>query len=178
VPAMFGPGFEGAGRPMAILLVAVMLLFTTNLLASVLVLHERGGAIAGLNGAAAIVNIVGDVLTVGVFHMGIAGPAVATSLAMLVLLSGFYAVAIRCVGVGWGLNPVVLLPVLAGLVPSLLLSGVVAVASAIASTLICAVLVVRLVRPFGEDDLEMVASLDMPAPLKRLALRGVTLASA
>src|SRR5207302_228307 len=114
--------------------------------------------------------------TVGPLHMGIDGPAIATGVALLVIAAGFYRTATDCVGAAAVLNPVLLLPVIAGLVPSLALSGVPRIGVALVATLACGLLVLRLARPFQRDDLELVAALDMPRPLKRLALRGVALA--
>jgi O-antigen/teichoic acid export membrane protein len=177
MPLVFGARFADAAQPMAILLVPVLLLFTANLVAPILVLHERGGAIAVLNGAAAAVNLLGDLLTVGVLHMGPVGPAISTSAALLVIAIGFYGIAVRCVGVDAILNPLLLLPVVAGLLPALLLPPALGVVTAILATLLCAVIVLRAARPFVRDDLQIVSALDMPQPLKRLAVWGVTLAS-
>jgi O-antigen/teichoic acid export membrane protein len=177
LPVVFGPKFGASARPLAILLVAAVLLSVTNLLAPVLVLHERGRAIAVINVLAAAMNIAGDIVTVGPLGMGINGPALVTGVTVGIVALGYLLVAAESLEVEPWLNPILFLPVIAGLVPSLILSGGARVAVGVGAALGSAAVITVWARPFDTQDADLLAKLDMPPARKRLALRGLALAS-
>ena len=62
-------------------------------------LYERSRAIASLSLVAFVVNLVFDLVLVGVVGMGVTGPAVASLLAAVPIAVGYVIVASRCAGV-------------------------------------------------------------------------------
>ena len=175
VPAVFGDAFAGASDPLSILLFATVLGFVTNLLGPVIVLHERTKGIGVVNLAAALVNVVGDIALVGPAGLHLVGPAIATTVAMAVIVVGYVAIVRDCTSADVGLPALALLPGAAGLIPALLLTHALALPVAIAATGICAATVALYARPFDRDDLELISRLDIPTPLKRLTIRTLEL---
>ena len=177
VSVVFGSGFAGAARPLAVLLCALVLLLGGNLVAPALVLHERGRAIAGYNVAAALVNVIGDIVFIGPLGLGITGAAVATTLATGVIFVGYVHVAQRDAGLRFRWRPMLLTPVIAGVIPAMILSGAARVAVSLAAGLVVGLIAMRALHPFGAEDAELVSALDIPSPLRRMVLRGLAFAS-
>jgi O-antigen/teichoic acid export membrane protein len=171
VPILFGDAFGGAADPLAILLLAIVVGFTANLLAPVIVLHERTLPVGVVNVAAAAVNIVGDIVLVGPAGLDLTGPAIATTAAMALILVGYVAI-VRDVSTARCRIPVAAsLPAVAGFIPAVALGGIAGVAVGVPATLIVAALVILIARPFERADLDLISRLDMPQPLKRLTIR-------
>lgn len=166
VPTVFGNAFEGAAKPLALLAVALVLTTIASLVAPILMLHERTRETSLVNVAAFIANVVGDVLLVGVLGMGISGPALATIGALAIVVGGYFVTARRDVGTRPALSPGLALPCAAGVLPAVLIGGPVGAALGLAATVAAAAIVLRLVALFSEEDAELVARLDLPAPIR------------
>ena len=141
VPAVFGAGFAGAGEPFAILVAPAVMLSIASCVAPILMLNERTGATGAISVAALIVNVVGDVLLVGLAGMGGDGPAIATTAAIAVTVCGYITVARRDLGVSPAVRPELFVPLAAGIVPTVLGSaplGLACAATAAALVLIAA----------------------------------------
>jgi O-antigen/teichoic acid export membrane protein len=177
VPLVFGSSFGDAADPLSILFVALLFFSVANLVAPILVLYERTRVIGLISVAAAVLNIVGDVLTVGPLGMGVTGPAVATSVCLALLYFSYFIVARQCLESTTPLRPILFGPMLGGLLPALLLPSAAAVPVGVIATAIVTVWVVAVVRPFAPEDAELIEKLDMPVAVKRLALRGIALAA-
>jgi O-antigen/teichoic acid export membrane protein len=175
VPAVFGDSFAGASDPLAILLLAIVLGFVAHLLAPVIVLHERTRGVGIVNAAAALVNIAGDIVLVGPVGLHLVGPAIATSVAMGTIVVGYVTIVRDCTSADVTLPVIFLLPCAAGMIPALALEHAVAVPVAILATAICAAAVVAFANPFDRSDLDLISHLDIPGPLKRLAVRTLEL---
>ncbi len=171
VPAVFGDAFAGASDPLTILLFATVLGFVTNLLGPVIVLHERTKGIGVVNIGAALINVVGDIVLVGPVGLHLAGPAIATAVAMATIVIGYTAIVRDCTSAKVALPITSLLPCVAGLIPALLLTHALAVPVAVVATAACAAMVVAYAKPFDRSDLDLISRLDIPGPLKRITLR-------
>jgi O-antigen/teichoic acid export membrane protein len=167
VPVVFGDGFGGAGEPFAILVGAAVMLSIASAVAPILMLHERTGATAVIGAATLAVNVIGDLLLVGWAGMGGDGPALATAGAIALTAGGYFVVARRELGVRPSLHPTLLAPLVAGIVPTVLGSPALGLACAVVSAAL--VLVIR--PPLEARDAELVARLDLPAPLRVPLLR-------
>ncbi|MEJ7786505.1 MAG: oligosaccharide flippase family protein [Solirubrobacteraceae bacterium] len=177
VATVFGVEFEGAATPLTVLVVAVVMFFTATLFGPILTLHEETRLVALINALALTVNVVADILLIGVVGMGITGAAVATSLAIAVVAVGYFRVARNRTESVARVKPVLLAPLFAGLAASLLLSGAASIVCGVAATAISATYVVVRERPFQPADAVLVEQLDIPAPVKRLALKAISLAA-
>jgi len=175
VPVIFGDAFDGASDPLAILLLATVLGFVANLLAPVIVLHERTAAVGAVNVLAALVNIVGDILLVGPAGLHLVGPAIATVAAIAIIVVGYVAIVRDCTSVGVALPIPALLPLVAGFVPAIALTHAVGLPVAIGATAVCAAIVMLSAKPFEREDLDLISRLDIPSPLKRLTVRTLEL---
>jgi O-antigen/teichoic acid export membrane protein len=173
VPALFGEGFRGSVEPVAVLLVSILLLLMSNLLAPVIVLHERSRAVALLNAAAAVINVGGDVLLLGPLHAGIVAAAYATAAGFLVIAVGYFFVARGCLDSRVRLRLELLAPALLALAATTLLDGGAAIVVGLAASIASTLLLLVLGRVFTREDGEFLARLEMPAPLRRAALRVV-----
>jgi O-antigen/teichoic acid export membrane protein len=171
VPVVFGRGFAGAGEPFAILVAAAVMLSTASCVAPILMLNERTGATGAISVTALAVNVVGDMLLVGLVGMGGDGPAIATLAATAVTVSGYVAVARRDLGVTPTVRPELLAPLAAGVVPTVLGSA----ALGLACAAVAAALVLVLRPPFDAGDAQLVGRLDLPSwlrgPLSRMIIR-------
>lgn len=180
VPLVFGEAFEEAAVPLSILLLALVLGFAANLLGPIIVLHERTRPIGVINIYAAGVNIVADIVLVGVFGFYLAGPAIATVLAIAIVLIGYAVVAGRCTASprtsALALGPAAL-PYVAGAAPALVLPEAPALIGALLAVPLCAIAVQLTARPFAPDDAALISQLDLPGPLKRATLRTLELAT-
>ena len=175
VPIVFGTPFGGAARPLAVLFTALVFYAYGSYSAPVLIFNERTRAVAAISAAAAAINVSGDILFVGVLHMGPLGPALATSLALAVIAAGYLIVAERCTKTRASKRVVLLAPLLVATLPVLFVGPAVAVAIGIPAALLATAAILRWGSPFDLQDADMIARLDMPAAVKRFALRGLHL---
>lgn len=175
VPIMFSSAFAGAAVPMAVLMFGLTFFFANALVAPVLTLHEQTRAMAIVFALGAVINVVGDVVLVGVLHMGIIAPAIATSGALECMFVGYYLAAQRPLEMTIGVPVLGLVPLFAGLVPTLVWGGAVgfAIGEAAVVTASLAVLIWR--QPFGRDDVAAIEKLGLPGPVKRLVVRVINL---
>lgn len=175
VPLVFGHAFVGAAKPLALLCIALVLLFGAFLMSPILLLHEQTRKNALINGIAAAINVVGDIVTVAVLHMGVIGPALATSAALGFAFAAYYRLGRRLLGATSRLDLAIAAPLVAGLVPSLALPKPVGSLIGIASVLLATAAVLIWRRPFKPEDVELLVTLDMPPAVQRALLKGVAL---
>ena len=173
VPTVLGRAFAPASEPLSILLVAWVLFAAASFVAPILVLHERARAIGAVNVAAALVNIAGDWLLVGEFGLGIVGPALVTVASLAVITIGYFYVAADCVGHPRELPLAFVAPTVVAIVPALILPDAVGAVASVGATLLTATVIARWKKPFGAQDIDLIGKLDIPAPVKKLALRGL-----
>jgi O-antigen/teichoic acid export membrane protein len=171
LPVMFGRAFAGAVDPAIVLLAATLLMFVAQLYGSIIVLHKRTVTIAMANTAAAVINVVGDVVLIGGLHTGIVGAAAATTAATACICIWYAASARRLVGSERLPNPTFLAPLIVGVASALALPQWPAVLVGIIGTLITAGVVLRTQRPVAREDLDLLERLDLPGPIKRRVLR-------
>jgi O-antigen/teichoic acid export membrane protein len=168
-----GHSFHASAAPMIVLLVANAAFFMAVLLGSVLLLYERTRAIAVTNLLAAAINVVGDIVLVGVFNVGIIGPAIATAATVMCLWAGSLVVAKQAVGLPPRINPIVFAPVVVGVVAPLAHAGLLLTCVGMGATLLVGLWILRVGRMFAADDVALISQLDIPQPLKRLTLKFV-----
>jgi O-antigen/teichoic acid export membrane protein len=173
VPALFGHEYTGSIEPLAILLLSLLLLLVANMLAPIIVLHERTRSVALLNVAAAIVNVGGDLLLLGPLDAPIVAAAAATGAGFAVLTVGYYYVARDCLGSSATPHPVALVPALAAIVPVVVLGRWDGAIGGIALAVIATLLVGRFGRLFDSEDRALLDQLSMPAFARRVAGRGL-----
>jgi O-antigen/teichoic acid export membrane protein len=174
VPILFGRHFAPAATPLALLLIAWLMYALGSFVAPILVLHEQGRVVGVISGAAAAVNAGLDLLLVGVFGIGIAGPAIATSVALAVLALAYLTYAARCVGVRASPPVAALAPGIAGILCVVVIGGVAGSAGAVGLTLVLAVGAIRLRGLVSRSDVELLERLDIPQPAKVWTLRAVS----
>jgi O-antigen/teichoic acid export membrane protein len=175
VPGLFGHAFRGSVAPLAVLLLSLLLLLVANMLAPIIVLHERSRSVAVINVIAAIVNVGGDLLLLGPLHAGIVAAAAATGAGFAILTAGYFYVARDCVRSAATPKPAALLPAVAALVPVLVLDGWLAVVSGLVLAIATILAVGRFGRLFEASDAELLDHVNMPPTIRRLALRGLAL---
>lgn len=173
VPLVFGRPFGPAAMPLAILLLAWTLYAGASFVAPILVLHERSRVIGAVSTVAAIVNVTGDWLLVGVFGVGIVGPAIVTAVSVAVIAVGYFYAAADCLGLCRALPVAMLAPATAGVALALIFGGGLGVAVGVCGTLTAATIVFFWKRPFAAEDIELVGKLDIPGPLKRPTIRAL-----
>lgn len=166
VPFVFGADFLDAGRPLALLVAALVLFGIASLLAPILMLHERTREVSLVNIAALVLNVIADIVLIGVLRVGIVGPALATIAALVVIVVGYFVVARRDLGTAPVLSPALALPLAAGVVPAVMLEGVAGAVLGVAGASAAAGLVLWRLTLFVEQDAELVARLDLPAPIR------------
>jgi O-antigen/teichoic acid export membrane protein len=171
VPLMFGHRFEGASTPLAILAPGLLCLFGGYLLAPILTLREATRAVAMINVVAAVVNIVGDALMIGVFHIGISAPAIATTGAMAFEFIVFYKTGRQALNEDSRFDIWMLLPIATGLVPTLAWGGLAGGVVGIFGTIVATVIIILLRSPFSHEDAAMLAKLDLPDIVKRAVVK-------
>lgn len=174
VPVILGDPFADAATPLVILMCAIVVVFAAELTAPILILHEGTKAIGAINVVAAVVNVALDFILIGVFDLGLVGPAIATVAAVAVIRIG-YDVVVR---ERTRTRPQVAMwaafaPLAAAGVPALVLTGAVAIGVSLAAAVAAGALVVALTRPFAQADAELIAALDMPPAMKRAALKSL-----
>jgi O-antigen/teichoic acid export membrane protein len=171
VPVVFSDRFAPSAAPLELLLLAWLMFAAASFVASILVLHERTRAIGMISLLAAAVNVTGDWLLVGPLHVGIIGPAIATTAALTVIWAGYFRVAGDCLGCRPRFPVAMLIPALAGVAVALTFHGLVAVGVGVLVTAAGAVAVFVALRPFGAQDVDLIGKLDLPRPLREFALR-------
>lgn len=174
VPIVFGVDFGDAGRPLALLVAALVLFGIASLLAPILMLYERTRETSGINVAALALNVVLDIVLVGMLDAGVLGPAVATIATLAVIAVGYLAVARRDLGTAPVLSPALALPLAAGVLPAVLLDGAAAVAAGLAGAALAAALVLWRLALFSQQDADLVARLDLPAPIRVRAVAAIS----
>ena len=173
VPLAFGRAFAAATTPMAILVAGLVFLFAQYLVAPVLTLNEQTRAMAVISALGTLLNLVGDVVLVAVLHMGILAPAIATSAALVFMFIGYYVFAARASNVKRQVPLLGAVPLAAALAPRLIWGGVAGTVIGFGAVIVTSVAIVRLGRPFGPEDAEMVAKLRLPEPVRRGALKAL-----
>jgi O-antigen/teichoic acid export membrane protein len=98
VPVVFGSAFTSASVPFAILIVGVVAYLHCCLLGSVLSAHDRTTDTTRAITVAAVLNVVGDFVAIGLLGAGPSAAAVATSAAGLLMAFGYVRAAARCTG--------------------------------------------------------------------------------
>jgi O-antigen/teichoic acid export membrane protein len=171
VPVVVGSRFAAAAKPLEVLLLAWSVFAAASFLAPILVLHELGVATAVINTIAAVVNVVGDLILIGVLGMGVIAPAIMTVVTVAVVAVGYAVVSARCLKQRPVIPVLALSPGVAGVVITLTVSGAVGEVAALGATVLVAGLVLVTTRPFQAGDADLIGKLDMPAPARRWALR-------
>jgi O-antigen/teichoic acid export membrane protein len=173
VPVVFGARFAEAATPMAILVVGLAFLFAAFLAAPILTLHERTRSTAVINAIATAINLVADFILIGVCHMGVIAPAIATSGALAFTFVVFYVRAERLVGIESAPDPFVGAPLVAGLVPVLVIHGIAGMVAGLLCVGVATAAVLILRPPFRRDDLEVVSKLELPGIVKKGLLKTI-----
>jgi O-antigen/teichoic acid export membrane protein len=171
VPVVFGRPFAPAAAPFALLLIAWILYTAASFVAPILVLHERSRAIGVINVVAAIVNVTVDWVLIGVLHVGVIGPAIATGAALAVIAIGYFHAAADAIDRRFALPVAMVLPGFVGIGAALSVAGLVGVVVGVAGTLIAAVIVLVALRPLTAEDADLIEKLNIPGPCRGLALR-------
>lgn len=174
VPVAFGHAFAAAGPPVAVLMVGITFLFGAYLVVPILDLKEQTRAGAGINIIAAVINVVGDVLLIGVLHMGVIAPAIATSAALVFSFLAMYVWSRRVLGVRYWPDPRMVLPLVAGLAPVVTLSGVAGGTVGIVATIVTSLAIAKWHSPFKPEDADVIDKLDMPPIVRRFAHKALT----
>jgi O-antigen/teichoic acid export membrane protein len=177
VPFLFGARFSGASDPLIVLLAANLLLLVASLLAPVLLLHEASAALGVTNLIAAAVNIVLDLLFLGLLGFGIWSPAAATAISVAVIVVGYARAARRRTGAVVAMHPATLLPVAVGIAAALVFGQVASVAVGIPVVVVVATIVLARGGLFEPEDANLVNRLDMPRPVRRLIEAGIAFGS-
>jgi O-antigen/teichoic acid export membrane protein len=142
--------------------------------APIIVLHERSRAFGVINVVAAVVNVVGDVVLVGVVGVGVIGPAIATVVSFGVIAVGYFYVAADCVELRPTLPFATIVPAAVGVAGALALHGPVAPVLGLAAVVASSLIVLGWARPFTAGDVDMIEKLDIPAPLKKVVVNVLT----
>ena len=175
VPLVFGQAFAAASTPLCVLVVGLVFLFAAYSVAPILTLHERTRATAVINGVAALVNLVGDLLLVAVLHVGVVAPAIATTTSLVLLFAGFYWSARGALRSKASLPFLAAAPLVAGLVPTLLFTGAAGIGVGIVAALVVTAAVCLWRSPFQRDDIDLIAKVELPGPIKRVLVRVLTI---
>ncbi len=173
VPVVLGSDFDEAGRPLALLAAALGLFAVATMLAPILMLHERTRETSRINVAALGLNLVGDIVLIGWLDAGVIGPAIATTAALVLIVAGYFTVARRDLHTAPVLSPALALPLVGGVLPVVVFDDAVGVAIAVVATTILTALVLWRVRLFAAEDADLVARLDLPAPIRAWVTRAI-----
>lgn len=174
VPVVFGADFRDAGPPLALLVAALVLFGISSLLAPILMLNERTRATSVINVVALALNVVADVVLIGVLDVGLLGPAIATIGTLVVIVAGYLVVARRDLQTAPVLSPALALPLAAGVLPAVLLDGAAGVVLGLGGVVVATALVLWRLALFVEQDAELVARLDLPAPIRSRAVAAIS----
>jgi O-antigen/teichoic acid export membrane protein len=98
-PVVFGRAFSGASLPLALLLVGLIAYLECCLLGSVLTAYDRTADSARAIIAAAALNVIADVIALGLFGAGSWAPAVATVTAFVLMAAGYARAVSACTDV-------------------------------------------------------------------------------
>jgi hypothetical protein len=131
-----------------------------------------------INGIAAGVNVIGDLVLVAVFHTGVVAPAIATSSSLVILFGGFYASARNVLRVKAPLPAVVVAPLVAGVVPALVLTGATEIIVGVGAALAATGAVCMWRPPFRRDDVALIAKVRLPDIIRRTLVKVLTLLAA
>src|SRR5207248_2666447 len=123
-----------------------------------------------INVVAAVVNVVGDLILVGVIGVGVIGPAIATVVSFGVIAAGYFYVAADCLELHPTLPFATMVPAAVGVAGALSLHGPFAPVLGLAAVVASSLIVLRWARPFTSGDVDMIEKLDMPASLKKLVV--------
>jgi O-antigen/teichoic acid export membrane protein len=176
VPLLFGPSFGSAADPLCILVVGAAVLCSACLIAPILTLHEQTRATAVINLIAAAINVIGDLILIGVLHvLGVSAPALATTAALFFTLCAFHVRARTLEATDVRLDPALALPLIAGCVPALAFGAVLGAATGVFASLAASMVIVLTRSPIAPDDYELLSRLEMPSVVRR-ALRAAAFA--
>lgn len=170
VPVVFGQRFAAAAAPMSVLLVGLACLFASYLTAPILTLHEQTRRTAVINAIATAINVAADFLLLGVAHMGIVAPAIATSVALAFVFVAFYLSARRALELETRPDPALIAPLIGGLIPALMLQGIPGMITGLVGVLVASTVILTWRPPFTRADAELIVKLDMPDLVKRVAV--------
>lgn len=170
VPLLFGSAFSGAAAPMAMLMCGLTFFFANSLVAPVLTLHEQSRALAIVWIGGAVLNVIGDVVLVAILHMGILAPAIATSGALMCMFAGYYLAAQRPLEMRIPLPLLEVVPLSAGLVPTLVWGGIRGTIVGVVAVIAVSSAFIMWKRPFSREDTAVIATLRLPESVKRLAI--------
>jgi O-antigen/teichoic acid export membrane protein len=176
VSLLLGNAFGEASQPLVVLFAALLLFFGASLVAPVMMLNELTLAVGGIATLAALTNVVGDVVLIGVLGYGVWAAAVATTGSVAVIWSGYLLVSRRALQSNVFPHPMLFAPFVAGLIPALALSPALALLVGLGASLATGAVVLRLLRPFGAADITTIDGLQVWAPIKRIAVRFIALA--
>ena len=166
VPIVFGEAFADAADPLVILLAAWLIRAVASLAAPVLMLHERSGATAAINLVALAINVVGDLILVGLLGAGVIGPAVASAVAMVPIAVGYLVVAGRSTGTRARIPASALLAPAVAIAATLALPLAAAFGIAVAAS-VAGIALAASTGLFSAQDADLVERLRLPAALKR-----------
>jgi O-antigen/teichoic acid export membrane protein len=171
VPIVFGSAFSDAARPLALLTAAVALLATASLMSPILMLGERTRAIAAISALAFALNVAADFVLIGWLDAGVIGPAIATVATVAVVAAGYFVVARRELATAPALHPALVLPLVAGVLPPLLLPPWPGVPIGVVGAALATVLVFWRAPLFTAEDAGLIGRLDMPDAWRRRLVR-------
>jgi O-antigen/teichoic acid export membrane protein len=162
-----GHAYVAAAAPLALLLFAWILFSAASFVAPIMVLHERSRALGLISVVAALLNVVGDFVLVGIAGVGIVGPAIATAASLVVIAGGYFYVAADCLQLRPSFPLAMLLPGAAGVAAALAFHGILVPAVGVLAVIVSSIVVFRLAKPFSAQDVDMIDKLDIPEPLKK-----------
>jgi O-antigen/teichoic acid export membrane protein len=177
VPVAFGPGFAASAGPLAVLSIGLVFLFGAYLVAPILTLHELTRPTAVITAVAAVINIVADFVMVGLLHIGIVAPALATSGALAYMFFAYFERARDVLDSPARLRWALFIPFLAGLGPTLIVGGWLGVLVGVGGVVVTALAIVTYRSPFMREDLDLIEAIRMPSVLRIAARKVILLAS-
>jgi O-antigen/teichoic acid export membrane protein len=175
-PLVLGAAFSNASQPLVILVCALLLYFAASLVAPVIMLNELTRVVGAISVLSAVVNIVGDLVLIGVLGFGVWAAAASTTAAVAIVWGGYLLVSRRVLASSTFPNPLLFAPFVAGFIPAVVLSPGLAFVAGALGALAAGVVVLRLLRVFGASDVDTIERLEMWAPMRRVALRLVDFA--
>jgi peptidoglycan biosynthesis protein MviN/MurJ (putative lipid II flippase) len=152
-------------------MVGLATLAAAYLVGVVLTLYEQTRTTAVVNLIAAVINVVLDVVLVGVLNMGIIAPAIATSAALLFVAGGFYVRARAVLAIEARPDAILAVPLILALAATLILGGIAGAVVGIAGSLAASTAILRWRSPIGTEDARLIGRLDLPGFVKRAALK-------
>ena len=111
---------------------------------------------------------------IGVFKVGIVGPAIATGASLAIIAIGYFYVAGHSRRDQTADTTVATMaPAFTGVALSLALSGSMRIVPAMLATLLTAAVILVVAKPFAAEDIPMVESLDLPSALKPIIVKSL-----